>query len=38
MTNSMSTVVDSRDVRRIAVLKKVPLKAVYDEALKNFTP
>jgi len=26
------------DVRRIAALKKVPLKAVYDEALKNFTP
>jgi hypothetical protein len=26
------------DVRRIAALKKVPLKAVYDEALRNFTP
>ena len=26
------------DVRRIAALKKVPLKAVHDEALKNFTP
>ncbi|HKA34698.1 MAG TPA: nickel pincer cofactor biosynthesis protein LarC [Candidatus Binatia bacterium] len=26
------------DVRRLAALKKVPLKAVYDEALKNFTP
>lgn len=25
------------DVRRIAALKKVPLKAVYDEALKSFT-
>jgi uncharacterized protein (TIGR00299 family) protein len=26
------------DVRRIAALKKIPLKAVYDEALRNFTP
>jgi uncharacterized protein (TIGR00299 family) protein len=26
------------DVRRIAALKQVPLKAVYDEALRNFTP
>src|SRR5689334_11059022 len=25
------------DVKRIAALKKVPLKAVYDEALRNFT-
>ena len=26
------------DVRRIAALKKVPLKTVYDEALRNFIP
>ena len=25
------------DVKRIAALKKIPLKAVYDEALRNFT-